>query len=454
LRQIQRSKASSLDDVPEDAFYSSIAAAIRWLKHQPREELIDDDSVGWWLLMDFGILPTGKTLLMLSQKLSSLVDGKPLTNGNLYTFTAISRSLHRAGYPLVSFPNLRKTWDEAFQRKTRTKQFDIDYIWLLQMMVELWPEEARTKGEYIRPLLGSADPKRLVPTMAALLLKQLGQDVSLEVGSQICQKWWKIIDSDAFDESADWHISYAILVLLAFGEVKKAISFGTRLCAHQKQGGWDESSVECVESTSLCGLAMLELSVRAKMTRDASADRNQAFRDVSLLIDEHSWLFHAWKMIKNLPKGQEKGWALEGFVQQWMSIDAHLGRIQSNVRGGTDEVDLVIEMRKDSPLADLLPASQFLLIECKNTSAPIGAAKIRIFRDQLASRRPSNVKLGVYISTSGFTSDAKVLASGDLGKEQVIILFDGKEIESGLRKRLEFSEIVADKLGRDIIRRP
>ena len=444
----------SPDEAHEEVFYSSIAAAIRWLNDQAKDELVDDDSVGWWLLLEFGMYPSGNMLKEMSQKLDSLIEGKPLTNGNLYTFTAIARTLFRAGYPLDDFPHLRKVWEETFDRKTRSRQLDIDYIWLLQMLVELWPEDSVKYAKYITPLLGSPDQKRLVPTLAALLLKKLGIDVASEARAAVCQRWWAAMESDEFEQSADWHISYGVLALLSFGEIEKAVVFGTRLCGNQQQGGWDESSVECIESTSLCGLAVLELVIAVSKTTNPSADRNKAMRSVSVLIDEYSWLLQAWETMKKMAKIQEKGWALEAFMKLWMSKDKYFENIQCNIRGGTDEVDIIADLKKDSPLSIHLEQSQFLFIECKNTSTPIGAPKIRIFRDQLRSRRAGNVKLGAYVSTSGFSGDAVKLANEDLGGDRIILLFDGRSIESGLRKRLAFSTIMIERLKQDVVRRP
>ena len=396
--------------------------------------------------MEFGRYPSGRVLQMLSARLKSLVEGKPLHNGNLYTFTVISRTLFRAGYPIEEFPRLLSTWEEAFQRKVKSPQLDMDYIWLLQMIVEMWPDVASKKSKHFQTLLDSTDARLIFPTMAMLLFQKLGIEVPCGAQSEVSTRWWRLIESDAFDESTDWHISYAIMALLAAGELEKAVACGSRLCTHQVRGGWDESSPECIESTSLCGLAMLDLSTAVMNAKSGSSARNAAALQVVKLMDQHNWLLHWWWSILRMPRTQSRGWAFESFVREWVSLENSMTVFNRNVRGGTDEIDIVVQLQRDSPLSDLLGPGQFILVECKHTSKPIGAKEIRSFRDILKDRTSNNFGLGVFLSTGGFTEDASQVSARDYSLDQMVLLLSGEEVEVGLKKRIELSTLLRDKL--------
>jgi hypothetical protein len=88
------------------------------------------------------------------------------------------------------------------------------------------------------------------------------------------------------------------------------------------------------------------------------------------------------------------------------------------------------------------------------SGSPIGAKDVRAFRDSLQQRRKESCRVGIYISSAGFTKDAERVVREDFGKDQIIILFSGREVKIGLQQRLELSNLLYRKIKEAVIRRP
>jgi len=443
---------SSLPSI-ENRFPQAIASAIRWLNRQPVDQLVGDDAVGWWLLMETGKFPPSEVLSNLASKLDALSRGTPLASGVLYTFTAIARTLRRANYPLEEFPLLLQTWKKTMERNS-TATNDVNFIWLMQMATELWPDMASGHRNSLAQVAMTKDSKLMIPASAMVVMNSLGLEVTKAQRNNVVTLLSNAKETGVIDEVPDWHLGYVLWALLACGEDEPAKSLGLRLLEHQKDGAWDESSEECVESTSICGLAMLDLSSSRAPRENLDLARDRTIHEVMLLVDQHNWLLSNWDALEKMPKTQQKGPALEQFVAEWVKLDDGLALYGRDVRGGTDEIDLVLDISKSQSLSNLLKQSQFALFECKNTSEPVSAREVRAFRDSLRVRRKDNCRLGVVVSPKGFTSDAMKTSAEDAGEDQLILLLDGRVVNEGLRRRIQLSDLISNRLQDRIVRRP
>jgi hypothetical protein len=126
---------------------------------------------------------------------------------------------------------------------------------------------------------------------------------------------------------------------------------------------------------------MLDLSIAFIDEKNRTGARSRAVHESMMLVDRENWLLYSWAAIQQMQR-EEKGPALEKFLEEWVRADSSMKVQGRDVRGGTDELDLVLELKKNSPLSDLLNQSQFALIECKNTTQPTGARDIRRARKE------------------------------------------------------------------------
>lgn len=412
-----------------------------------------DDSVGWWLLMEFGRYPPAKSLSILSERLKNLATGKSLGSAVLYTFTAISRTLRRSNFPLETVPELKRTWESAAV-STFASGDPLDQIWLLQMATEIWPDLARKYSKLIRSLSESKISKGLIQSSAIVLMNSLRIEVPHSLSRLYSSSVKKMLESGSIVEKADWHVAYDVWASLVCGVSDITTKLGDELVKRQSKGEWDTSSEECVESTSLCGLALMDLSMRLLPPKNRADSRSRIVHEVSMLLDNYAWLLQNWQVLQQMPKTQSKGDAFERFIEDWVSQSRDLTVRNKDLLGGTDEIDFVLEFGENTSLSTVLHQSRYILVECKHRSEPTGAKEVRAFRDSLRQRRKENCQLGVYISTSGFSSDARSVGKENLGDEQVLLLLDGKTIETALRSRMSLSNLISENLKDAVLRRP
>jgi Restriction endonuclease len=437
---------------PANRYPQAIANAIRWLNRQPQEQMIGDDAVGWWLLMETGRYPRSNVLSLLASKLDTLSKGTPLISGTLYTFTVIARTLKRAGYPLETFPLLQQTWKRTVDRASVATN-DVNFIWLMQMAAELWPSLTSAHRKSIQEVALIKDSKLMIPASAVVVLDSLEARITKGQVNNITRLLSNATTTGVIDEIPDWHLGYVVWALLACKEYEAADKLGMHLLEHQKEGAWDESSEESVESTSICGLALLDLNSCLHRLPNWALSRSMTIHQTLLLLDFHNWLLSNWLALGQMPKDQSKGPALEQFVAEWVGLDESLVLGARDLRGGTDEIDLVLDVSKNPTLTAILKQAQFVLLECKNTSEPVSAKEIRAFRDSLRIRRKDNCRLGVVVSPKGFTADAKRTVLEDPVDDQLVLLLDGEMVSGGLHRRAQLSDLLFSGVQDRIVKR-
>lgn len=124
---------------------------------------------------------------------------------------------------------------------------------------------------------------------------------------------------------------------------------------------------------------------------------------------------------------KQRGDALERLVEALFSAEGHdLKVAEKNFRTDEEEVDLVL--RSNLPDAFWLAQnSPYWFVECKNWSKPVGVAEIRVFESKMDDRK-SSVRIGVFVSASGFYGTAvtrlKQAQTKDIGLIYAITLED------------------------------
>ncbi|MHB8566061.1 MAG: restriction endonuclease [Nitrososphaerales archaeon] len=438
---------------PHNFYNQSIAAAIRWLEAQPTDDMVGDDSVGWWLLMEFGRYPNVGVLEVLHERLNGLATGKSLGTGALYTFTAISRTLKRSNFPLETIPDLKKTWENTAENAMARGEAQ-DQIWILQMAAEVWPDLAKKYAKSIRSLSESRISRGVIQASSIVLMDYLDLKITQNSRKIFSSSVRKMLDSGVEQEKADWHVAYDIWAALACEDNSIAVKLGGELLSRQSKGSWDYTSDERVESTSLCGLVLMDLSTAQMPQKSSEYARSRTIHEVVMLLDNYAWLLQNWKMLNAMPRSQAKGPAFEKFIEEWVLLGRDMVVKERDLVGGTDEIDLVLEFGETSNLSALLRRSRFVLVECKHTSEPVGAKEVRAFRDSIRQRRKENCELGIYVSTSGFTADALRVERENFNEEQVLLLLDGKMMEGALKRRMNLSHLISENLKDSLVRRP
>jgi Restriction endonuclease len=443
---------------PTEPYCLSVAAAIRWLQKEDPPELSGDDAVGWWLLIDAGFYPPASVLDAMAGRLERLLKGRSLTSGELYTFTAIARTLARMDYPIPNIGAVHRAWSGSMTRLWPAggspSAVTPDHLWTAQMGGDMWPDEVRSRSDLLRTLANSPDPKGLVPANGILLSRLVGLDLespdALHAAAEISRACETPTDLDA----TDWELSYLGRAAVVAGQADSWRRVGHTLLGRQKEGAWDSESEEVVESTSLCGLAMVEMGAAELGTIPPSLGRSTIVHRSLLLRDRPTWLRQQLRRVRESSDPNVKGDSLELLVEQWISADSTLRVAGRDVRGGTDEIDIVVEVLSRSPLAPDVEPARFLLVECKNTSESIGARDVRAFRDSLGSRRHESCQLGIFVSHAGFTDDATRLVNEDYGRGKVIVLVSGKEIDRRLAMRQDFSSAIHHVFQDGVLKRP
>jgi Holliday junction resolvase-like predicted endonuclease len=108
-----------------------------------------------------------------------------------------------------------------------------------------------------------------------------------------------------------------------------------------------------------------------------------------------------------IPSAKEKGQFLEDLIENIFNKQKGF-KISRNIRHSGEEIDLVIMNKIDDPFWNSLQ-SPLIIVECKNQKKKTDSKEIRIFEGKILEKK-SLCKLGIFISTSGFTKGSYELA--------------------------------------------
>jgi len=440
----------------DDEIIQAIADAVRWLATLSQSELTGDDSVGWWLLSLCGDAPSAEMLEVLAGQLTATLRNVALGRSPFYTFTALARTLARMGRTdhVSEARKVLETAGKSESIKRRTSAVTIgdpilrDQIWCAQALFELGADR-RVLRELLTDLYSVV--WRAMPIQTCMILRPLQTILppkqSQQFAKPLLPKLRDVAKGPLAEKILDWELAYVLDAFTLLGAKKEASDLAHRLVEAQRAGRWDYDSDEEVESTSLVGLALAGHWLEINAERLLKAHRALAGEWFGFvlhrLVRDQSVVAAAWARVRSNKDRRTRGKALENFVSQYVLDDSKLRIVKRNVRTKTAEIDMIIEAKDGAELRTVLP-SPSLLVECKHQDMPTPAKDIRDFAGKLISKRKMNCHVGILISLSGFTTDARTEAFrfNSQGHSEVIGLIGPKELGDGITRGLPLSALI------------
>jgi hypothetical protein len=129
---------------------------------------------------------------------------------------------------------------------------------------------------------------------------------------------------------------------------------------------------------------------------------------------------------------QERGAAYEDYAEIGLAAIPGIEVVARDEMDefGAQEIDLLLANHRHADGLDGL--DQFILVECKNWQAPVGAVEIQSFVDKLRSR---GLRHGILIAVRGITGDQEPLRAANNGlaraleDERHILVIEKQEID-------------------------
>jgi len=174
--------------------------------------------------------------------------------------------------------------------------------------------------------------------------------------------------------------------------------------------------------------AALERSIVAQYLRQylgSEIDTDEFFllglEDLAIKIQLAEFWYKAVKSRESTPS--EKGIALENYFRAFLNSIQDIEVTQVRMKTRTREIDII---------ADIIGErwhtySPYIIVECKNISNRVNVSQLRDFVVKLDTSH--NVKLGIYVSTSGFTRVVKDELLRLISKPYTIMLIEGTELD-------------------------
>lgn len=141
-----------------------------------------------------------------------------------------------------------------------------------------------------------------------------------------------------------------------------------------------------------------------------------------------------------------KGRRFEGLLAFLFGQVGDFRVVERNLRGASDEVDLVIQVDNWSDRCWQQSGAPFVIVEAKNRADPVDQATVTVLNGKLRTKRQS-VRLGFLVTTGSFTADARMQELKFAQDSEVIVMIDG----DGLVEWIESEE--PDEVLERIVRR-
>jgi hypothetical protein len=152
-----------------------------------------------------------------------------------------------------------------------------------------------------------------------------------------------------------------------------------------------------------------------------------------------------WEKAKTAKTKREKGKTFEQLLDTMISFDENFNVVEKNVRTKSEEIDLVLENLGKTVFFSQL-RSPLILLECKNWGSKVRAKEVRDFAQKIQNRPRVLCSIGVFVASSGLTKDANEELLGYRGKEFLIVVLNGKDIETMVKHRVLFGELLKNRI--------
>ena len=140
----------------------------------------------------------------------------------------------------------------------------------------------------------------------------------------------------------------------------------------------------------------------------------------------------AWNR-RQIGSNFERGRRFEGLLGFLLSQVTDFKVKERNLRGDTDELDVVVQIDNFSPRCWLKSGAPFVLVEAKNWKHPIDQKEVSAFIAKLQTKRGA-ARFGLMFGASGFTSDAKTQVLKFSTQEHVVVLIEPEDLKQWIAR--------------------
>lgn len=134
----------------------------------------------------------------------------------------------------------------------------------------------------------------------------------------------------------------------------------------------------------------------------------QVSRIADMSPDEREAAIHeGWRAVQTEADKNRKGKLLEDLMVLLFKTIPGFEHVNTRRRNQEEEIDLIIRNESQDPFWAREP-SQYVLVECKNWSGPVGGSEFLVFESKVRNRF-DRCRLGFFVAVGGFTKgfDAK-----------------------------------------------
>jgi len=163
-------------------------------------------------------------------------------------------------------------------------------------------------------------------------------------------------------------------------------------------------------------------------------------------------LEEAWRAVRRASRAT-RGKALESFIAKYCRDDENLKVEECNYRTESEELDLVLSNQARNVFFKQLQSSR-IVVECKCRKKKTSAADVRNFCSKIRNRSRVLHKVGVIVSTGGFTKEAKIEIARNNARENdpLIGLVTAEQMSRAIMSGAPFCQVVERSLASSALR--
>jgi CheY-like chemotaxis protein len=173
-------------------------------------------------------------------------------------------------------------------------------------------------------------------------------------------------------------------------------------------------------------LKMLRTLLRFKVRSATELARERRLSALSPPAREQE-LRELWAAVQNEKNSQRKGLLLEELMIRIFKTLPGLTNITPRARSKDEEIDLIVRNESTEPFWSR-EESQYILVECKNWSKPVGPNELVVFHDKLENRG-TRCRLGFFVALGGFTEGFGTKAATFRKDPHLIVTLDRDDLD-------------------------
>jgi CheY-like chemotaxis protein len=174
-------------------------------------------------------------------------------------------------------------------------------------------------------------------------------------------------------------------------------------------------------------LKMLRTLLRFKVRSATELARERRLNALSRSAQERE-LQELWASVQSEKNSQRKGALLEELMIRIFKTLPGLTNITLRGRSRDEEIDLIVLNESIDPFWSR-ENSQYILVECKNWSKPVGPGEFVIFRNKLENRG-ARCRLGFFVALGGVTEGFGTHAATFRKDPHLVVTLDRSDIDS------------------------